>query len=170
MLAHHTPETLEHQLTSLTTVLNELTTLVSSPGIDPNTTTQLQQTLAGLQQEAAQIRVRLAQAATDDQVFLSVQSELAQFGRKIVEAERQVLDATGAVYDPIDSPSALAATRQPFYRTPTFWLCASVAVAALGGVAYYHLNKQPAKKKGTEGADFLATFKKPKLRRALAAR
>jgi len=169
-ISQHTPSSLEQRFGSQIAVLLDLAGLLADPSLPKEVSAPLYDQLRALKESADQIKKKLEQSYTNDQIFLEVQPEIATFGRQLVAFETEVLDKTGASIELVEPPKPQTAMslKTKLMESTTFWLAISVGVGALGALAYWQLNKKP--KRHVRGADDAGKFKKVKLRRALAAR
>jgi len=171
-ISQHTPSSLEQRFGSQIAVLLDLAGLLADPSLPKEVSTPLYDQLRALKESADQIKAKLEQSHTNDQIFLEVQPEIATFGRQLIAFETEVLNKTGAsieVVEPQKQPQTMLSLKNRLMESTTFWLAISVGVGALGALAYWQLNKKP-KRHLRGGDDPPNKFKKVKLRRALAAR
>jgi hypothetical protein len=174
-VADNTPTTLNSRIQASKNVLRELSALIAESGLPKEAIDALNKRATELQDKATSIATQLVHADTDNQLFLQVQTELADFGHQLVAFEADVMHQTGAELELVEAPpppvmqqmqTALRGATRGWKDSPRFWIGLSVGVAALGGLLWWGFQKEKPPTK----EDFTSKVQRVKLRRALPAR
>lgn len=170
----NTPARLNSRIHASLKVLNDLSGLIEDSGLPKEHAEPLRTKLNELQTRANELAQKLIRSHTDDSLFLQLQTDTTEFGKQLVEFEADVMHKTGAELELVEAPAppvlqqignALAPTGK-WVNNPKFWVGLSVGVAALGGLVWWGLHREPAKDK----EDFTTKVQRVKLRRAMPAR